>query len=689
MTIRKLLTLTVCTALLGCSDDPEQTQQVPPTTGFGNRLSGLTATIPGADVTDKSSTTRTGADETGATVWLVDDAITVTDGLHAGTFDVATGIGTATGKFNGSLDFEQTPLYAVYPAVSAMNGFIAPIVISTMQNARTAGANNIMTARCEEVKAASESQFVFRKKAATAQLSFDFTSEGKYASEKVNSIKITAEGVNFAGACDFDLTDPDAQLRGSSNSITYTFNEAPSLADKIEFTIGLAPCDLTQAANMYYLVSTDRYTFLFNKRPAQSSPEGSAISVSLPLDQFTATDSETPAEGEVKITHELPALNLSAQGTANCYIVDKEARCSFDATVMGNGGEGIIPGGSFTDYLGNPLTAPATIAPASAELLWETTDGLISELVLSDGIVSFNTSAGKGNALIAVKDQQGRIMWSWHIWCTDLPADQVYMANKYGNSYTFMDRSLGATSALDDTGSLGMSYQWGRKDPIPGSSKFYDMTEPTLYGSVTKVSVAASDASTGTIANAIQNPITFLKAADWLFAGRNNYLWGNPQGEEGLTATHQKSIYDPLQDSGQGCLLDLHENGRKHHRPSSTQRRKHKSDQTRMVSLLRSHGFGRAGMVPLQRVPLLQLRRTEPRFVLLLLDLGSLRRNEELLSGIQERLERGRSALHLPARKCPNNPLRQGITTGSIPCADRISAQGTNRQSKNLKNQTR
>ena len=119
------------------------------------------------------------------------------------------------------------------------------------------------------------------------------------------------------------------------------------------------------------------------------------------------------------------------------------------------------------------------------------------------------------------------------------------MANKYGNSYTFMDRSLGATSALDDTGSLGMSYQWGRKDPIPGSSKFYDMTEPTLYGSVTKVSVAASDASTGTIANAIQNPVTFLKAADWLFAGRNNYLWGNPQGEEELTATHQKSIYDP------------------------------------------------------------------------------------------------------------------------------------------------
>ena len=42
--------------------------------------------------------------------------------------------GTATGKFNGSLDFEQTPLYAVYPAVSAMNGFTAPDRKSTRLN---------------------------------------------------------------------------------------------------------------------------------------------------------------------------------------------------------------------------------------------------------------------------------------------------------------------------------------------------------------------------------------------------------------------------------------------------------------------------------------------------------------------------------------------------------------------------
>ena len=72
--------------------------------------------------------------------------------------------------------------------------------------------------------------------------------------------------------------------------------------------------------------------------------------------------------------------------------------------------------------------------------------------------------------------------------------------------------------------------------------------------------------------------------------------------------------------------------------------------------------------------------------ILLLLDLGSLRRNEELLSGIQERLERGRSALHLPARKRPNDPLRQRITTGIVPCADRISAQGAKPAKQKPKN---
>ena len=249
----------------------------------------------------------------------------------------------------------------------------------------------------------------------------------------------------------------------------------------------------------------------------------------------------------------------AVENTANCYLVNAPGIYSLPL-VYGNG----IKNGNFNtpaynkphfrNHLDKQISNPyiynnSQCNPTDAILLWQDEENLVTEVWLSADKKRLEfkvdrSAIRQGNAVVAVRGK-GEVMWSWHIWCTNLPADQVYMANKYGNSYTFMDRSLGATSALDDTGSLGMSYQWGRKDPIPGSSKFYDMTEPTLYGSVTKVSVAASDASTGTIANAIQNPVTFLKAADWLFAGRNNYLWGNPQGEEELTATHQKSIYDP------------------------------------------------------------------------------------------------------------------------------------------------
>lgn len=264
------------------------------------------------------------------------------------------------------------------------------------------------------------------------------------------------------------------------------------------------------------------------------------------------------------------------------------------------------------------------------------------------------------------------------------------MANKYGNSYTFMDRSLGRHIGAGRHRFAGMSYQWGRKDPDPGSSKFYDMTEPTLYGSVTKVSVAASDASTGTIANAIQNPITFLKAADWLFAGRNNYLWGNPQGEEELTGDSSKvdlrSVSPRLQDSGQGRLLDLHEDGRKHHRPCPTQRRKHKSDQTRMVSLLRSHGFGEQAWFPYNGCRYYSSGALNRGSFYYYWTSAPSAGTKSCCLAFKNDWKEVDPLYIIPARKRPNDPLRQRITTGIVPCADRISARGHKpAKSKNLK----
>ena len=537
-----LYSLAAVLCMIGCNDESATLEDAPSTVGFGNRISGFSATIVAGDHTSEEGT----AGNQQVLIWKTGNTVTLTDRNSAAEFGVAAGIGTSVGQFKGALNSDSTILYALYPSAGTQPGPIYSVTVAAQQDALNIDPKGIMIGSGEDVKPGEETQIAFQRKTATVTLRLDFTTdEATYAAEKIKSVKIVAEGAPLVGTATVDFADPDAALSGSSGNLTLTFSQSPGLDAPIEASFVVYPCDLRSINSVLYLVSTDNYTFLFNKRPGEAFSEGGDFVQSLALRDFVPTTSETPADGEVKITHELPALDLSADGTANCYLVDKEARCSFKATVMGNGAAGILPDGGFTDYLGNALASSAQIEPVSAELLWQTVDGLISELTLSDGIVSFNTSTDKGNALIAVKDSEGRIMWSWHIWCTDRPADLTCMTNQSGNSYTFMDRNLGATSNADNTGSLGLLYQWGRKDPLPGASQFYSLEEPTLYGTVTAVTLQASDTSTGTIAYAIQHPATMIYAADWLFAGRNDALWGNPQGETELTTDSPKTIYDP------------------------------------------------------------------------------------------------------------------------------------------------
>ena len=149
------------------------------------------------------------------------------------------------------------------------------------------------------------------------------------------------------------------------------------------------------------------------------------------------------------------AVNLATEGTANSYIVSEAGTYVFPA-VKGNSRESV---GSAVD----------------AVVVWEsfgTEDkpglgDLISGTIYQDGMVYFKTSDvfKEGNALIAAKDENGTILWSWHIWMTDAPQEQVY----YNDAGVMMDRNLGATSAIPgEPGLMGLRYQWGRKDPFMG-----------------------------------------------------------------------------------------------------------------------------------------------------------------------------------------------------------------------------
>lgn len=165
--------------------------------------------------------------------------------------------------------------------------------------------------------------------------------------------------------------------------------------------------------------------------------------------------------------------DLSAQGTANSYIVHTSSSYRFDASVKGNGGD---DGNTF--YCGyNGLEIEGA---AFADLVWEATydgDKTRSTKIISgdpvyspeDRSIFFSTGESQGNAVICVRDGEGEILWSWHIWVTD---EEVTTSK--GNGLEWMDRNLGALSNIpDDIANRGMLYQWGRKDPFLPSPAAY------------------------------------------------------------------------------------------------------------------------------------------------------------------------------------------------------------------------
>jgi len=135
----------------------------------------------------------------------------------------------------------------------------------------------------------------------------------------------------------------------------------------------------------------------------------------------------------------------------------------------------------------------------------------------------------EGNALIAIRDANNIIRWSWHIWVVnDLDYTNTWMPNigSTAKYRTFMDRNLGATANNLSDAARGLLYQWGRKDPFP-------CADFVIEGSFTKNATGPVSLNTS-----IENPDKFYisETTDWLDSPNDN-LW------EG--GSSQKSIYDP------------------------------------------------------------------------------------------------------------------------------------------------
>lgn len=205
-----------------------------------------------------------------------------------------------------------------------------------------------------------------------------------------------------------------------------------------------------------------------------------------------------------------------------------------------------------------PADEEAQPLASTAEVLWnDVATDFITGVQLTNGKKSLKAtlSGAKGNALVAIRDAKGNILWSFHIWVTET-AD-----HDYGNGYTVMDRNLGAVSLEPGTYEANsLLYQWGRKDPFPSGDASESATAPhKLYkesGDASLETAVACNATNGTVDFAIAHPTTYIKyksksssgnyiGNDWMNA-YNDALWGNPTGFDNPDpSTIKKSIYDP------------------------------------------------------------------------------------------------------------------------------------------------
>ena len=284
-------------------------------------------------------------------------------------------------------------------------------------------------------------------------------------------------------------------------------------------------------------------------------------------------------------------VTYSTRETANCYVVRGQGYYKFPA-VYGNaimngvansaaytGKPSTLPEYStnilqtFLRHDNNPISGPWIkdngITIASASLVWQDAPSLISDVSFDSDYIYFNVQGNQeGNAVIAVKDASGNVVWSWHIWCvsnpdselstvcldvnpdfvTDVDHNHVLHSNLgfvRGAEASADERVChvrfrqvkddgtplpeGATAYMvisqmgSEAGSRVTFYQWGRKDPMFPStlastspknvrnSRIYRAGSEWLYlGEEFPTPHGKKYTGTGGIGNAIRNPEQFF-----------------------------------------------------------------------------------------------------------------------------------------------------------------------------------
>ena len=312
------------------------------------------------------------------------------------------------------------------------------------------------------------------------------------------------------------------------------------------------------------------------------------------------------------------------QNTANCYVIDAPGTyriplvygnaikngATNSAAYTGTTAVVNLPGytedlalHTFVDHADQPITSPyinvqnSTKPATQAELIWSDVAGIVTNATVTgsgqSSFLEFTVNKNQlvnGNAVIAVKNASGTVMWSWHLWFTPKSSlDKIAMTSD-GQTYNFTSDNLGwkytswwggtkdrtvvvkleqqaevgtkkeATVTLtqkkgkDERIGYGNLYQWGRKDPVPGTNTAgfsYNGSGYTVVGDG-EYNIPAKKAlmETRTIGLSIQKPGEMLPKVgggklSWFYKQYIN-LWSTDNNKfDGSVRDGKKTIYDP------------------------------------------------------------------------------------------------------------------------------------------------
>ena len=439
----------------------------------------------------------------------------------------------------------------------------------------------------------------------TITLTGSLAQTGKWEAGKIYTYAISTESINWV--YEFEVTPtiilPLGETQAQYTVTSYRYRRGNS--EEKEPVAWLAENTSFSEKNLENNTSTnvtlDEILSEFTYAPTGESTDYDIILTETTLHTTYPGDQtlkNAPPKGSPDNPYDLSTEGgLISRTTANCYVVNAAGTYKLPlvyGNAIKNGGTNstAYSGGVFKDYQNQTINASRIDGADDAVLVWSDGFYLFKDIKLSDDkkdlIFTIDPDyMQQANGVLAVRDANDDIMWSWHIWVTERNVYETIAVKDYTNNnitygmmpcnlgwvdgkmvyynqrdltFTFTQNHSGITREMTvqqegakfDYKDVGSTYyQWGRKDPLValrnwGAYKFedYRLHETGKLDYIYRCETGPADLGTS-----IQHPNVFYTrnndVTDWN-SEHIATLWNvQDNGGQINSTTSTKTIYDP------------------------------------------------------------------------------------------------------------------------------------------------